>query len=106
MKRVGGVAVLAAQRTTGEAHEHRGKPHGVGLTLQRVENLRDLEAAPGFGSWCRRTRHPFPVRSSATGWQALQPIRRELRGLGARITAHHVFERDARVAVAAHVPTA
>ena len=46
---IGGSAVLATQRAAGEPHEHRGESHGVGFTLQRVENLRDLEAARRVG---------------------------------------------------------
>ena len=45
VERIGGIAVLAAQRTAGEAHEHRGQAHRVRLALQRMEDLRDLEAA-------------------------------------------------------------
>ena len=41
VKTVGGIAVHAAQRTTGQAHEHRRPAHRVRLALQRVEDLGD-----------------------------------------------------------------
>ena len=41
---VGGIAILAAQRAAGQAHEH-GRPSGVaGFALQRQEDFGDFEA--------------------------------------------------------------
>src|SRR5579864_1887244 len=62
VKGVLGVAVAAAQRTAREAHEYRGKADGIGLALQRVEDLGDFEP--------RRTHVPDRSRSpsrAATG---------------------------------------
>src|SRR5690606_39125725 len=44
MERVRSIAVLAAERTTGEANEHRGPPHAVRLALNRQEDFGDLDA--------------------------------------------------------------
>src|SRR5579883_2285057 len=59
------VTVLTAQRTAREAHEYRGNPGSVGLTLQGIEDLADLES-----------RHPAPVTvpraaaaAPAPGWR-------------------------------------
>src|SRR5690606_35175426 len=41
---VGGVAVLAAQRAAGQAHEHGRPAGGVGLALERKEDLGDPQA--------------------------------------------------------------
>jgi hypothetical protein len=41
---VGGVAVAAAQRAAGQAHEHGGPAHRAGLALQGEEDLGDAQA--------------------------------------------------------------
>src|SRR3546814_7156049 len=55
MKRISGVAVMAAQRATGEAHKHGRPAHGRGFALDRQENLGDFE--------------PRRNRSRRTVWQ-------------------------------------
>src|ERR1700741_5120455 len=46
---VRGIAVLAAQRAAGQAHEDRGPARLAGLALQRKEDFGDLEAFRGGG---------------------------------------------------------
>jgi hypothetical protein len=41
---VGRVAVLTAQRTARQADKRSRNPRGIGLTLQRIEDLGDLQA--------------------------------------------------------------
>ncbi len=43
-ERIRGVAVLTAQRTTGEPHENRWQPDGARFTLQRVKDLGDAKS--------------------------------------------------------------
>ena len=98
MEGIRGVAVLAAQRAAGEAHEHGGKAHGVGLALQRIEDLGDLETALD----CAAVRLMLAI-----GGQALQALGREARGIRARDTLHARSSSVAlRVAIAASAPTA
>src|SRR5205823_507897 len=73
VERIRGVAVLAAQRATGEPHEHRGPPRGVRFALQGVEDLGDLEARHALSrhdalsaSLPRKTGAGAPRRASQT----------------------------------------
>ena len=43
MERIGRIAILAAQRAAGQAHEYGRYAGSIGLTLQRVKDLRELE---------------------------------------------------------------
>src|ERR1022692_4332966 len=43
VKCVFGIAVLTAQRTSRQAHEHRAKPDRVGLPLQRMKDFIDAQ---------------------------------------------------------------
>src|SRR3984893_263116 len=75
---VGGVAILAAQRAAGEAHEHRGPARGVRLALQGVEDLGDLEARHALwprgipywegGAATRRRRSAASLAESLPGY--------------------------------------
>src|SRR6202034_4779760 len=70
-----GVAVLAAQRTAGQAHEHGRKPGRVRLALQGMEDLGDL-----------KSRHALPAKGPCGPLlrrNALQPV----GGLPGRVAA-------------------
>jgi hypothetical protein len=44
LKRVRGIAVLAAERTARQTNERSGDPRGVGFALQGIEDFSDLES--------------------------------------------------------------
>jgi len=60
MEGVLGVAVAAAQRATGQAHEHGRPAGGVGLALQGQEDLGDLQPR-------QRRLHDFAGRGGGAG---------------------------------------
>jgi hypothetical protein len=56
VKRIGGIAILATQRTAGQAYEYGRYADAIGFTLQRVEDLRELE--PDAQRRVTRLSHP------------------------------------------------
>ena len=89
MESVRGIAVLAAQRAAGQPHERRGNADGVGLALQGVEDLGDLEA---------RTPTLADAVSCALP-DALQALVGEPRSIGVRETAARPGSSVARLSL-------
>src|SRR5580658_7728760 len=70
MKRIRGIAILAAQRATSQAHEYRRNTRSVGLSLQRTEDFCELEShrvtVPAVAAGVPRPDSPHPSPGNAS----------------------------------------